>query len=446
MSSQTWSQSRLSVLAAAAAFAASLLFIPDPLTARVGALVCAALVLWLWEALPSFVPTLFLWAGIPLLLGPFAAEYRLGQVLTWAADPVLALFLGAFILARAAHVSGLDQYFMDFLLRAAGPSRLKLSLAICGGTAFLSMWMSNVAAAALMLATMRPLLQQLEPDERRRFLLSLALGANIGGMITPLGSGPNAIALAQLQAMNSPLGFVSWIAIALPLALLLLALGLLWLHRLDQGREMSEAIDLGRLPAPEGGEKRVLVLWVAALAIVAWLTESWHGVPAAVVAMSAGALLFLTGTLKKNDLAHVDGASLLLIAGGITLGRLLETSGIFNAAAESNLWTDLATPLRYALLLSTAAILSALMSNTATATLLVPLAAHALPGAEAPVLIAIACSLGMPFSISTPPNAIVASEGSVKNKDLLLLGGPLMVFGLLWIVLSGPGFLRWVLS
>ena len=440
ISGATWSYVSALLIAAL-----SLILVHDPIMARVLALSSAILILWLWESVPIFVPTLLLWAGIPLLLGGYSPVFALPKVLGWAADPVLALFLGGYILARAAHVSGLDQNFTNILLRLAGESPQRLAWAICFGTAFLAMWMSNIAAATLMLATLRPLLQIDDEDTQRLLLLSLVLGANVGGMISPLGSGPNAIALARLEQIGEPMGFVQWITMALPLAafLMILGLGLLGLLYRGAPRLPTDALGL----ASKGTEgRRLEVCLVLICAIGGWLTESWHQIPAAVIALTAAAVLFLLGLLKKEDLAAIDGGSLLLIAGGITLGRLLESSGLLEMGASGAFWHEMPDVWRWALLLGIAALLSAVMSNTATATLLIPLASHFSEGPAAPVLIAMACSLGMPFVISTPQNALVASvsRGLVRGRQIFQLGWPLMIIGWLWIVLTGPWFLQWM--
>jgi sodium-dependent dicarboxylate transporter 2/3/5 len=140
--------------------------------------------------------------------------------------------------------------------------------------------------------------------------------------------------------------------------------------------------------------------------------------------------------LDRKDLNSVDWATLALIAGGITLGNLLEQSGLVKTAAASVPWATLHPFMRLLLLCFASAFMSALMSNTATATMLIPLAGSLDPNPSTTVLIAIAASMGVPFVISTPPNAMVYGEG-VKSRDLLFPGLILMILGCILITLTG---------
>jgi sodium-dependent dicarboxylate transporter 2/3/5 len=130
----------------------------------------------------------------------------------------------------------------------------------------------------------------------------------------------------------------------------------------------------------------------------------------------------------------------LLIAGGIVLGRLLEVSGLVGAVAAAIDWHAIAPITRTLAVIFASAFLSSLMSNTATATMLIPLASTFDPSSATPVLVAIGCSVGFPFVISTPPNAMVYGEGA-RSRDLLALGLPLMFLGCLLVSLTGGAVL-----
>jgi sodium-dependent dicarboxylate transporter 2/3/5 len=151
-------------------------------------------------------------------------------------------------------------------------------------------------------------------------------------------------------------------------------------------------------------------------------------------------VLFGSGLLAREDLGRLDWSTLLLIAGGIALGRLLEVSGVVDALAGAVDWGALAPFTRTFALVLASASLSALMSNTAAATMLVPLASTIEPSAAAPILVAMGCSLGFPFVISTPPNAMVHGRGA-RSRDLFALGLPLMLFGCLLVSLTGAAVL-----
>ncbi|WP_426752619.1 SLC13 family permease [Myxococcus sp. Y35] len=401
----------------------------------------ACLVLWLTEVVPGFVPTLLLLGATPVLLGPLDSAYHLPSVLAWCADPVLILFLGGFTLEVAAMRHGLDASVARHVVRGSAGHPRRLVMLVMAGVAFLSMWMSNVAAAAMMLAALRPLLKATPAGAplKPALLLGVALAANVGGMATPVGSGPNALAVAA-AAEHAQVTFAKWMLFALPLALLLLGVGFgLILLRFRLGGRLSlPAEDVASAPLSRAGRR---VLWVSAVCVAAWLSEPLHGVAAPVVALGATALLFGTGLLKREDLGRLDWATLLLIAGGIALGRLLEHSGLVARALSGADLEGWPVPAQLGVLVVAAALLSALMSNTGTAALLIPLATQLHPAASTPVLVALGCSLGMPFVISTPPNAMTVGEG-LDSSELMKLGVPLMLGGCLLVSLTGPTVLR----
>jgi len=404
----------------------------------VGVVVAVALALWLTELSPVFVPTLGLLAAGPWIL-PGEPERNLRVVLGWAADPVLALFLGGLALAVAAQRHRLDVALADALIRRSGGSVRALCAWVLAGGAFLSMWMSNVAAAALILTALGPVLRQLEssPRERRALLVSVAMGANVGGLCTPVGSGPNGLAIAEVRD-RAHITFATWMGFATPLALLLLAV----LYVVLRGRVApSVRVALDQPPAPLDRSGRA-VLAFALVAILAWLSEPLHGAPAAVVSLTLAAALFLSRLLVAEDLGRIDISTLLLVAGGIVVGRLIEVSGVVAPLGD---W--LGGPEMHPLvvrvgLCAVAAFLSGIMSNTGTAALLLPIALRVDPTPTSALLVAISTSLGCPFIVSTPPNALVAKHG-VRGADLAGPGFLLMIGGVLLVALTGPTVLHW---
>jgi solute carrier family 13 (sodium-dependent dicarboxylate transporter), member 2/3/5 len=409
------------------------------------------LVLWLSEMVPPFVPTLLLWTLIPILLGTIDKRFALPDVLSWAIDPVLALFFGGFVLGVATERYGLDKWLAKIALRSAGKSLAKFLLLVILLTAFLSMWMSNIAAAALMLVCLQPILKNFDIDDalRRGLIVGIALGADLGGISTPIGTGPNAIALASLSG-HEQISFLGWMSFALPLAIgmLLVSFALIWLRVRKTQSEWSNKLSLmtenpienENMPSDKKGHLAFMMIFIGT--IILWLTEPLHGISAAVVSLAATSLLFLSGLLKKEDLLRVDWSTLLLIAGGITLGKLLEQSELVKILAANIPWKDLDPTLILFLLCLTSATLSALMSNTATAVLLIPLAKAVIPEPSTAILVAIAASFGIPFVISTPPNAMAYGEGGIRFSDLFIPGLIIMILGCLIISLSG----RWFLS
>lgn len=398
------------------------------------------LLLWLVELVPPFVPTLLLLVGTPVLLAPFDEAYRLSAVLTWSADPVLALFFGGFALGAAAQRHGVDAAVARRIVSLSRRRRRVMVALVLGGTAMMSMWMSNVAAAAMMLAALRPILRDVEGDARFRtaLLLSIAMGGNLGGMATPVGTGPNAIAIAAVSSTHQ-LDFLSWMGFGVPLVLgmLVLAYAVLLVRYRVAGVFQYEQ--------PVSGSGRGQSLWVVAvftLAVVGWLSEPLHGVSAPLLALAVAAILFGTGLLAREDLSRLDWSTLGLIAGGIMLGKLIEHSGSLAQLTQHLDWTAYPRVVLLGALVVTAAILSALMSNTGTAAMLIPLAMSLAPDPSTAILVAVATSFGVPFAISTPPNAMAYSEGGVGATDLLVVGVPIMIAGCAVVTLTGAHVLK----
>lgn len=413
----------------------------------------ACLALWLSELVPPFVPTLLLWTLTPLLLGPFDKTFALPNVLSWAIDPVVALFFGGFVLGVATARYGFDKRLANIALRSAGKSFAKFLLLVIFLTAFLSMWMSNIAAAALVLAALHPVLLDFEIGSRlrRALLVGIALGADLGGISTPIGTGPNAIAIASISQTND-VSFLGWMSFALPLSIgmLFVSFALIWFRVRHQQSQWLDKIGSVREKVFDGENRQSLkaseigFLLVLAGTILLLLTEPLHGISASVVSLAATSVLFLTRLLEKEDLLRVDWSTLLLIAGGITLGKLLEQSGFVKVVAANVALNDLNPTLALFLLCLASAVLSALMSNTATAVMLIPLTHALVPAPSTAILIAIAASFGIPFVISTPPNAMVFGAGGVKFKDLFLPGMIIMILGCLLISLTGRPVLNLV--
>jgi sodium-dependent dicarboxylate transporter 2/3/5 len=427
-------------LVTAAVAALCLALIEDPVLARAAVVASVFLILSLTEIVPPFVPILVLLVGTPVLLGPLGEAYRLPAVLTWPADPVVALFAGGLSLGLAAQRHGIDTAIAREILRLSGGSQRRLLALVLLGTATMSMWMSNIAAAAVLLTALRPAVSHLEIGHpfRRAVLLGVAVGANLGGIATPIGTGPNAIAIAAAWERH-PITFLGWMTFALPLVIgmLLLAYAILSLRYRVHGTFEQRALVRG----PRSRKANAVVV-VFSVAVAAWISEPLHGLSAPLVALAVTLALFGSGLLGRRDLGALDWSTLGLIGGGISVGKLIERSGLFAQVTEIVDWTTLPPLLWLGGLVVISALLSALMSNTATTALLVPLAMTLDASPATAVIIAISASFGMPFTISTPPNAMAYGAGGLTARDLLWVGLPLMLFGCALVALTGPPVLH----
>jgi sodium-dependent dicarboxylate transporter 2/3/5 len=424
----------------AAVVALCLALIEDPVLARAAVVASVFLLLSLTEIVAPFVPILVLLVATPVLLGPLGEAFRLPAVLAWPADPVVALFAGGLSLGLAAQRHGIDTAIAREILRLSGGHQRRLLALVLLGTATMSMWMSNIAAAAVMLTALRPAVSHLDLGHpfRRAVLLAVAVGANLGGIATPIGTGPNAIAISAASERHA-ITFLGWMIFALPLVLgmLLLAYALLGVRYRVRGTFEGRA--LGRGPR---SRKAVAVVVLFSLAVAAWISEPLHGLSAPLVALAVTLALFGSGLLGRRDLGALDWSTLGLIGGGISVGKLIERAGLFAHVTELVDWTTLPPLVWLGGLVLVSALLSALMSNTATAALLVPLGMTLDPSPATAVIIAIAASFGMPFTISTPPNAMAYGAGGLTARDLLWVGLPIMLIGCALVTLTGPPVLR----
>ncbi len=414
-----------------------------PARAAIIAAVCVTL--WLGELAPIWVPTVLLWIATPLLLAttgaPADARFAPARVLGWSLDPVLALFLGGFALAAASRAQGADRAVAALAIRSSRGQPVRLVVLVALATAVLSMWMSNVAAAALMLAALRPVIdgdQTPTGSLRRPLLLAIALAADVGGIATPVGTGSNGIAMAALER-TYPISFLQWMLFGVPLAFGLLAAALAVIIWRVRPAGVIETVRSAPVPVSASTWRLAAVFGAT---VLLWLTEPLHGLRAGIVALGAVAALLAARLLTWRDVRTMDWSTLLLIAGGIALGALLETSGLVRAGAAYIPLDGVPPYVRLLALCFASALLSAVMSNTATAAFLVPIALTLDPAPSTAIIVAVSTSLGVPFVISTPPNAMAVGTGLLRSRELLLPGLLIMLGGCALVALTGPSVLR----
>jgi sodium-dependent dicarboxylate transporter 2/3/5 len=416
-----------------------------------GIFVLAAL-LWVTEALPLFATALLIvgleiillanpggWSGLGFQDAP-SPDYRI--FLAPAADPVIILFFGGFLLARAAVKTGIDQALAGVILRLfrSRPRLVLLGLMLI--TAVFSMFMSNTATTAMMITLVLPMLTQLPKGDRFRkaLVLSVPFAANIGGMGTPISSPPNAVAVGFLTSAGYQISFLDWMVIAVPLVggLLLVAWLLLWmLFRPD-------AVDFHLEPTAHTiGGRGLYVLVVLIATVGLWMTDQLHGLPAAVVALLPAVAFTATGLLDRGDVNSLEWNILILIAGGIALGVGMQQTGLDQVLAEA---VPAGSGLTLGALVLATLLLSTFMSNTAAANLLLPIgisfaaatSTAAGPGAiQLGISIALAASVSMALPVSTPPNAIAYASGEITGRDFALAGVIIGLLAALLIVALG---------
>ena len=278
-----------------------------------------AILMWVFEAVPAWttsmvVVVLLLFTTSNSSLWFFREGYdtnALGTAINYKsilhcfADPIIMLFIGGFVLAIAATKSGLDLMLAKSLLKPFGTQSRFVLLGFILVTAVFSMFLSNTATAAMMLTFLTPVLKSLPADGKGKVALALAIpiAANIGGIGTPIGTPPNAIALKYLNdpmGMNMNIGFGQWMAFMTPFAILLLFIA--WVILLKVFPFKQKTIELKIVGEHERTWRDYVVYVTFAVTVLLWMTDKFTGVNSNVVAMLPIGVFAITGVLTKRDL------------------------------------------------------------------------------------------------------------------------------------------------
>lgn len=425
---------------------------------RVIAVFGLALMLWFTEAIPSWTTSMLI--VVILLLTCTDSSFVLfregenfGKLMSHKAimgafaDPTIMLFLGGFVIAIIASKMGIDVQLARLLLKPFGRKSELVLLGFILVTGVFSMFISNTATAAMMLTFMTPIIRSLPVDGKGRigFVMSIPIGANIGGMATPVGTPPNAIALKYLndpEGLNLGIGFGDWAIVMVPFTILLLLLAWLLLIKLFPFKQKE--VDLVIEGKTTKGPRLTIAYITLALTILLWLFDKYTGINANTVAMIPIAIFCCTGLFNKNDLKDINWDVLWLVAGGFALGIALDQSGLAKhlvTAIPFGQWSPVIVILAASLVCW---FFSNIISNTATASLMIPVmmtvgtamgsSLEPLGGIITLILgVTLAASLAMILPVSTPPNAIAYSTGMVDVKDMRKVG---IIVGVLGLVLA----------
>lgn len=359
------------------------------------------------------------------------------------ADPIIILFLGGFFLAAAATKYRLDVNLAKVLLKPFGTNPKFVLLGLMAVTALFSMFMSNTATAAMMLAILTPVLALFSPSDRGRaaFALAIPIAANLGGIGTPIGTPPNAIALKAMQDMGLSISFGKWMCFGVPFVIVMLLIA--WVILLKMFPITQEKLKL-----EVGGEflktpKAIIVYITFVITVALWvLGKDVHGLDSNTIAIIPIAVFSVTQVITKDDLRQMGWDVLWLVAGGFALGLALQDTGLAKDLIDT---IPFGTWSATMLMIGSGFIclfMATFMSHTATASLLMPIlaavagsmmGAGSMDGAGAIGLlcaIAFASSLGMALPISTPPNALAYATGLVESRGMAISGTILCLVGL----------------
>ena len=427
---------------------------------RVIAIFAFTAMMWILEVIPTWTTSVVAIVSILLTtsnkgLGFLMAKDNLGELTNYKsimaafADPVIMLFLGGFVLAFAATKVGLDVQLAKVMLKPFGKNPKTVLLGVLLVIGVFSMFMSNTATAAMMLTFLTPVLATLPKDGGGRISLALAIpiAANLGGMGTPIGTPPNAIALGALQEAGYNITFVGWMVRMVPYVIVMLLFAWFLLMKLYPFKAKTIELKIEGAPVKTTPFQKYVVWVTFALTIILWVGESLFKVNSNIVAMIPFAVFSATGILKARHLEHINWAVLWMVAGGFALGTALNQTGLATTLIKTipfASWNALVVMLVGGLICY---FLSNFISNSASANLVVPIlmvvgkaiagnpesaeSFSALGGVSAMIVgVAICASLAMCLPVSTPPNALAHSTGMITTKQMATVGVIIGVVGL----------------
>lgn len=415
---------------------------------------------WLTEAVPIY------WtACVPLLLFPLLGVFGDGagenvrkSVLPYV-DPYIWLFAGGMGIAAAMQQWDLHRRIALNIMDRIGSDPRRLLAGTLAATAFISLWISNTATAAMMMPIGIAIIAQIEAQSGGRrlasygmaIMLAIAYGANVGGIGTKIGTAPNAQFSGFMEREGMPVSFLQFLVVGLPFVLAFLPFVWLMLWRIGRKDGLTGEIgadviagELGKLGPVKRAERIVLAvflitagLWIAGKWITAFLKPriTFYDIGSSHVeggiALLAALVLLLWRTrgrqvLGFQALARVPWETLLLLGGGFAMAAAIQESGLSAWLGSQLLAVRGLSPFNQVLLASLAVVgLSAVASNTATIAVMLVVLRDAVSPEILPVVLfaaTISCSCDFALPAGTPPNAIVFGSGYVTIPRMARTG------------------------
>ncbi|WOH38820.1 SLC13 family permease [Thalassotalea fonticola] len=408
-----------------------------------GGITLLTVMFWVTEAIP--IPATSI---IPFALLPMFNIVDHKTVASSLGSHVILLLMGAFMLSKALEKSNAHERLAVYMVKLVGVSSgRRLVFGFMIAAAMLSMWISNTATVLIMLPMALAILSHVDNQKLKvALILGIAYASSVGGIGTLIGTPPNVIFMGIYEEQTgSEFGFVEWMKIGVPVVLVAIPIMALWLTR---NVHLEQKIVLPELGPWRSEERRTLIVF--GLTAVAWITRKepfggWSSlfeipmVGDSTVALTAAVLMFAISNGKGGRLLDWDTAKtipwgmLLLFAGGIALAKGFVASGLSDMLGQ---WlTTLANLPLFLMLLTICLVvtyLTEITSNTATATLLMPILAVAAmaSGYDAkmfmiPAAMCASCAFMLP--VATAPNAIAYGTGEIEIKQMVTEGAILSV-------------------
>jgi solute carrier family 13 (sodium-dependent dicarboxylate transporter), member 2/3/5 len=436
-------------------------FVPaelDPSARHALFILVLAAALWISEAVPPFAVS-FIIIGLSVFFLESLAPLDISDdwekyVNTWS-SPVIWILLGGFMLAIGAQITKFDRKFSSVVIKRFGTNPYRLLLGIMLTTGVLSMFISNTATTAMMLTIIMPFAKQYGKDEPivKAMLLGVAAAATLGGIGTVIGSSPNAIALGILQSAGYDFTFTDWMIPGVPTAISLILIAWLILKSLYKTKlkklqliEVEESVPRDWADR-NTTENRVIVVITFLVTVGLWMTSTLHQIPVAVVSLIPIIIFTAVGIIEAEEIKLIPWDTLILVAGGLTLGIAINDSGL--AAYMVEQLPVFENPLFIILVVAiVTSLASNVMSNTAAASILIPFGAILVPPEYILLMVVtlgFAASTALLLPISTPPNALVFSTNYLKQADfrvpglIITLISPFFILFMLWLFIHNPG-------
>ncbi len=424
--------------------------------AAAAAITLLTVIWWITEAIP--IPATSL---VPFALLPLFGIVDHKTVSSAFGSHVILLLMGAFMLSTALVKSGAHERLAIYMIRIVGVSSgRRLVLGFMLATGILSMWISNTASTLIMLPIALAILSHIEDKKLKvALILGIAYSASVGGIGSPIGTPPNVIFMGIYEETTGvEFGFLQWMKIGLPVVLISLPIMALWLTRKVK---LEHDIKLPELEPWRVEEKRTLIIF--ALTALAWITRTapfggWSNffdisiAGDSTVALAAVVVMFITPNgkggriLDWNSAKEIPWGMLLLFAGGIAIAKGFMASGLSVMLGDwlSSL-ANLPVILMVLVICLVVTYLTEITSNTATATLLMPILAIAgtSTGVEPAIFMipaAMAASCAFMLPVATAPNAIVYGTGEFEIKDMVMEGAILSL-----LISCVVAFVTWLL-
>jgi len=455
-------------------FGLSMVFSPieimDARTHQIIALTVWMLTWWITEFVPLPVTSL-----LPLIMLPSFGVVEISKAAQPYSSSVIFLFLGGFLIALALEKWNLHRRIALHILKLMGARADNIVLGFIIASAFLSMWISNTATAVMMLPIILSVVDMIAKKTntsgknlfnlKTSMLLGMAYGANVGGMGTLIGTPPNAILAGYLRSAYSiNVGFLEWMLFALPIVAVLLFIIFIVLTKVSYPNRMGTIHSFGNIVDDELAamgkmsreEKLTLTLFISAA--VMWISRGaingllGTSIGDTSIAIFIGVLFFVIPTGSKSgerllewkDTTKLPWGVLVLFGGGLSIATALGSTGILTlfANAVSSI-EGVSLMLLTAVLMLVLVTLTELMSNTALATIFLPIIASL--GISfgmdpltfgAPMILAMSCVFSLPMG--TPPNAVIFASGELKIKNMVRVG--IMLDPIAVMILAFVGF------